>query len=179
MAVVDIVIPTYRGIAQEATRSSNRDDAGEPTARNAARTGKSSTNLGSVLTESTACVRCRKSIRVRWFTGRGISPLAIGTVRPARGTGDRLQDYFFLMDDDMTCQNHFLGRLMSYKKDIVCGICTVRNDPPKPNIRLWNKERQLFYYPVEWDWDSQEAFGDRRRWGSSLCSSSDDGVRNA
>lgn len=65
-------------------------------------------------------------------------------------------DYFFLMDDDMLCQPSYLRRLMSYKLDIVCGICTVRKDPPRPNIRFWNPERNSFVDPIEWDWDSQK-----------------------
>jgi hypothetical protein len=65
-------------------------------------------------------------------------------------------DYFLLCDDDMVAEPGYLLRMLSYKLDIVCGICTIRRDPPIPNIRLWNSIEERFYYPIEWDWDSQK-----------------------
>lgn len=67
-----------------------------------------------------------------------------------------LPEYFLMIDDDMTMQPHFLKRLLSHKKDIVAGICTVRKDPPVPNIRFWLSEKAMYREPVEWDWDSQK-----------------------
>jgi hypothetical protein len=61
-----------------------------------------------------------------------------------------------LVDDDMVVQPYYLSRMLSYKLDIVCGICTVRRDPPRPNIRYWKEEEARFFDPVEWEWDSQK-----------------------
>lgn len=65
-------------------------------------------------------------------------------------------DYFLLMDDDMTVSKGMLNRLVSHKKDIVAGICTVRRDPPIPTIRYWDDTKEAFVEPIEWDWTSQK-----------------------
>src|ERR1700677_5021123 len=46
-------------------------------------------------------------------------------------------EYFLLLDDDMVAEPTYLTRLAAYKADIVVGICTIRRDPPRPNIRFW------------------------------------------
>lgn len=71
--------------------------------------------------------------------------------------GERpLSEYILCMDDDMVVEPDYLKRMLSYKVDIVCGICTIRRDPPIPNIRFWSAEQGKFNYPIEWDWESQK-----------------------
>ena len=65
-------------------------------------------------------------------------------------------DWFLLMDDDMTPEPHYLHRLLAHKLDIVVGICTVRTDPAKPTIRLWNPELEVFAEILDWDFTSEK-----------------------
>lgn len=65
-------------------------------------------------------------------------------------------DWFFFLDDDILIEPHYIQRLLSHKKDIVAGICTVRRDPPKPTIRFWREDLKAFVEPVEWDWGSEK-----------------------
>lgn len=155
MAVVDIVIPTYRGIATEAyspllamIQQSNcfcRDH-----------------KTGAPLHPGWKCPAGKHSVRmtppiysssvVHWARNQVISQALYGQPQDGRPPAE----YFLLQDDDMVVQPDYLTRLLSYKLDIVCGICTIRRDPPRPNIRYWKEEEARFYDPVEWEWDSQK-----------------------
>jgi hypothetical protein len=48
--------------------------------------------------------------------------------------------HVLFMDDDMGPPKDALVKMLAHKKDIVGALCTVRQDPPKPNIRLINME---------------------------------------
>lgn len=90
---------------------------------------------------------------VHWARNQAVAQAMYG--QPP-GDGRPASEYFLLMDDDMQPLPEYLSRLLSYKLDIVCGICTIRRDPPRPNIRFWNEEQARFYDPIKWDWDSQK-----------------------
>jgi cellulose synthase/poly-beta-1,6-N-acetylglucosamine synthase-like glycosyltransferase len=155
MAVIDVVIATYRGIAAEAyspllamIQHSNcfcRDH-----------------KTGAPLHPGWKCTNGKHSVRmtppiysssvVHWARNQVISQALYGQPEDGRPPAE----YLLLMDDDMVVQPDFLSRMVSYKIDIVCGICTVRRDPPRPNIRYWNEDQARFYDPVEWEWDSQK-----------------------
>lgn len=147
MATIDIVIPTYRGLDPEA-----------------------SSNLHLMIRESQCfcgnhapwkCDRGKHSVRllphvrgssvVHWSRNQMI---ALALYSQKQNDGRPPAEYFLLLDDDMLCQPHYLTRMLSYKKDIVTGIATVRRDPPRPNIRLWDPKKNFFITPLEWDWDS-------------------------
>lgn len=49
-------------------------------------------------------------------------------------------DYVLFMDDDMGPPQDALVKMLAHKKDIVGALCTVRQDPAKPNMRLLNME---------------------------------------
>jgi GT2 family glycosyltransferase len=154
MAVVDIVIATYRGIADEAqapfqemvmaSACQCRDGRGLP------------------MHPQNKCTKGRHAVRqsppikgssvVHWARNQAIA-LAMYGPQPA---GRPPAEYFLLMDDDMLCEPHYLNRLLSYKLPIVTGISTIRRDPPKPNIRFWSNDQARFGEPFEWDWDSQK-----------------------
>lgn len=154
MATVDILVPTYRGIHPEAyssliammqetnclCRASNGAPAHDPWK---CPNGKHSVRFMPPLYSSSV---------VHWARNWTVAQALYGQPKDGRPSAD----YLFLLDDDMLCQPGYLRRLMSYKADIVCGICTIRKDPPRPNIRFWNKERENFVDPIEWDWDSQK-----------------------
>jgi hypothetical protein len=89
---------------------------------------------------------------VHWARNQTVAQALYGQPKDGRPASE----YLFLMDDDMVSQPHYLTRLAAYKADIVCGICTIRRDPPRPNIRFWSPERASFHDPIEWDWDAQK-----------------------
>ena len=155
MGVVDVVVGTYRGIAPEASASLTLMLQATNCACRDQRTG-------APLHRPWECTNGKHSVRmmppimgssvVHWARNQCVSQALHGQPNDGRP----LADYFLLMDDDMTSESHYLSRLMSYKKDIVCGICTVRRDPPRPNIRYWSEKEARFFEPLEWDWDSQK-----------------------
>jgi hypothetical protein len=147
MAVVDIVIPTQRGIEHETNSNLSlmiRD-----------------TQCFCGTHEAWKCPKGRHSVRllpvtsgtvVHWARNQAITMALYGQVDDGRPPAE----FLFLMDDDMLCQPWHLNRLLSYRKDIVTGIATVRRDPPRPNIRMWDAEKEHFITPVEWDWDTNK-----------------------
>lgn len=154
MAIVDIIVPTYKGIAAEAyssltvmlqqTNCACRNAQGAPKHMPwKCDAGKHSVRMMPPIMGGSV---------VHWTRNQSVAQALFGQPEDGRPPAD----YFLLMDDDMTSEPHFLKQLLSYKKDIVCGICTIRRDPPRPNIRYWNEEKAVFYDPVEWDWDSQK-----------------------
>jgi hypothetical protein len=154
VSIVDICIPSKAGIHQEAhgplismLQATNCNCRGP---------------RGEVLHQPWKCPNGKHSVRimpqiyksscVHWARNQSVAMALNGQPEDGRPPAD----YLFLMDDDMVAPINALSRMLSYKRDIVCGICTVRNDPPRPNIRLWSEEQSRFYDPVEWDWDSQK-----------------------
>lgn len=150
MATVDIVIPTYRGLHPEAGAA-----------------------LHAMIREAQCfcgghapweCPRGKHSIRllphtrgssvVHWSRNQIIAMALYGQELSRDGRPDA--EYLFLMDDDMVCRPNYLSRLLSFKKDFVTGISTIRRDPPRPNIRLWKADEEFFITPVEWDWNSNK-----------------------
>jgi hypothetical protein len=148
MATVDIVIPTYRGIQPECQ-----------------------SNLHIMIRETQCycgthapweCNKGKHSVRliphtrgssvIHWARNQIIAMALYGQIVSPDGRPDA--EYLFLMDDDMLTQPRYLSRLLSYKKDFVTGIATVRRDPPRPNIRFWSQKDGYYITPVEWDWDS-------------------------
>ena len=154
MATVDIVIPSRSGIVEEAkgplmqlmqyTNCWCRDPKGTP------------------LHQPWACNRGKHSVRmmppvysssvVHWARNQAVAQAMYGQPEDGRPPAD----YFLLCDDDMVSEPSYLVRLLSYRTDIVCGICTIRRDPPRPNIRYWKPEQARFFDPVKWDWNSQK-----------------------
>lgn len=65
------------------------------------------------------------------------------------------------LDDDIVVEPDALERLLSHKKDIVAGLCTRRQDPPVPNIRLYDEESGK--YQQIWEWPEGELIGDHKR----------------
>jgi len=59
-------------------------------------------------------------------------------------------DYVLFMDDDIVPEPDYLDRLLAHKKDIVGGLCTQRQDPPRPTIRQWMEETQNYGALIEW-----------------------------
>lgn len=154
MATVDIVTCTRKGIDEEAKgpltammqhtncfcRGENQAPLHRPWECNR---GKHSVRMMPPIFGSSV---------VHWARNQAVAQAMYG--QPKDGRPDT--EYFLLMDDDMVCEPGDLLRLMSYKLDIVCGICTIRRDPPRPNIRYWNPDESRFYDPLEWNWDSQK-----------------------
>jgi hypothetical protein len=60
-------------------------------------------------------------------------------------------EWVLWMDDDMVPSPDALVRLLAHNVDIVAGACTVRNDPPVPNFRIWDEKVMGFRTAVEWD----------------------------
>jgi hypothetical protein len=155
MGTVDVVIPTYRGIANEA----NGPLLAMLQATNCACRDP---RTGGMLHQPWQCPNGKHSVRmipptyassvVHWARNQNVAHALFG--QPADGRPPA--DYLFFMDDDMVGEPHYLTRLLSYKKDIVCGICTVRRDPPRPNIRFWLPDEMRYADPLEWDWDAQK-----------------------
>jgi hypothetical protein len=62
----------------------------------------------------------------------------------------QLSDYVLMMDDDMTPAPDDLIKLLAHDVDIVAGACTVRQDPPMPNFRIWSDKDFTFHTAFEW-----------------------------
>jgi hypothetical protein len=156
MAIVKIVIPSYRGVAPEAatylqamitsTQCNCRDGRGAPL------------HAPWKCTKGKHCViqvpPIMGSSVVHWARNQVIAQGMYGHTQD----GIPPADYFLLMDDDMTVEPHYLLRMLAYKLDIVTGIATIRRDPPTSNIRFWSEENARFVNPFEWDWDAQKLF---------------------
>jgi hypothetical protein len=69
--------------------------------------------------------------------------------------------HVLFIDDDIIVQPDTLVKLLSHKKDIVAGLCTHRQDPPLPNIRLYDEESGK--YSQIFDWPQNELIGDHKR----------------
>lgn len=69
--------------------------------------------------------------------------------------------HVLFIDDDIIVQPDTLVKLLSHGKDIVAGLCTHRQDPPLPNIRLYDEESGK--YSQIFDWPDNELIGDHRR----------------
>jgi hypothetical protein len=54
-------------------------------------------------------------------------------------------DYVLFMDDDMVPQPNALSVLLDRKVDVIGAVCTVRQDPPLPNVRHFNPETFTFH----------------------------------
>jgi hypothetical protein len=153
MATIEIVIPTYRGIhpeafqalisMQQATNCMCRDQ----------RTG-APLHLPWKCPNGKHHVRfaphCFASSVVHWARNQSVAQALYGQPKDGRPPSD----YLFCMDDDMLSMPNYLTRLAAYKLDVVVGICTIKRDPPIPNIRFWNPKTHGFFFPIEWDWDS-------------------------
>lgn len=76
-------------------------------------------------------------------------------------------DYVLFMDDDMGPPPDALVKMLSHKKDIVGALCTVRQDPAKPNMRLLNMETgdggEI------WKWQTNALIGANMPEGHSLA----------
>src|SRR6266478_672265 len=156
MAVIDVVVPTYRGMVTEANlpfismiqraNCTCRDKQGAPAHQPWECTkGKHSIRMMPTIYNSSV---------IHWARNQAIAQALYGQPKDGRPPSD----YLFLMDDDMCCEPDYLLRLASYKLDIVTAICTIRRDPPRPNIRTWDKANGCFHDILEWDWDSQKLF---------------------
>jgi hypothetical protein len=152
MSVVSIVVPSYRGLHPEAvTPLLAMQQQTNCLCRDA---------RGVRLHEPWNCAKGKHCVRmtppmylssvVHWARNQNIALAMYGA--PEDGTPPA--DYFFLQDDDMVGQPGDLQRLLAYKLDIVCGICTIKRDPPRPNIRFWRPDMCRFVDPIEWDWDA-------------------------
>lgn len=62
-------------------------------------------------------------------------------------------DYVLFMDDDMVPADTALIQLLNHKVDIVAGACTVRQDPPLPNFRMYDPATYSFKTVFEWSGD--------------------------
>jgi hypothetical protein len=62
-------------------------------------------------------------------------------------------DYVLFMDDDIVPPHDALIRLLNHKVDIVAGACTVRQDPPLPNFRTFDRDNWMFRTAFEWTAD--------------------------
>jgi len=89
---------------------------------------------------------------IHWARNQMVAQALYGPQPPGRP----LSEWFLLMDDDMTPEPSYLHRLLTHKLDIVTGICTVRTDPAKPTIRVWNPQLEVFAEILEWDFASEK-----------------------
>lgn len=69
--------------------------------------------------------------------------------------------HVLFIDDDITVEPDTIVRLLSHKKDIVAGLCTMRQDPPLPNMRLYDEESGK--YQQIWEWPEGQLVGDHKR----------------
>jgi hypothetical protein len=53
-------------------------------------------------------------------------------------------DYVLFIDDDMVPPPDALNVLLGRKVDVIGAACTVRQDPPLPNVRHFNPEAKIF-----------------------------------
>jgi hypothetical protein len=59
-------------------------------------------------------------------------------------------DYALLCDDDITPPKDALLKLLAWDKDIIAGGCTVRQDPPTPNFRVYYPEEKTYRTAKDW-----------------------------
>jgi hypothetical protein len=157
MAVIDVVVPSYKGMVTEANG---------PFISMVQRTNCfcRDKRTGGPAHPAWECPHGKHSVRImppiysssviHWARNQAVAQALYGQPSDGRPPAD----YLFLMDDDMLCEPDYLLRLASYKLDIVCGICTIRRDPPRPNIRYWDAASGCFKDIIEWDWDQQKLF---------------------
>ena len=153
MAVVDIVIPTHRGIHPEShgplmdmMRIANCFCRDERTGAPAHMPWKCPKGLHSLR----LIPPVTNSAVVHWARNQAVAQALHGQPNDGRPPAD----YLFLMDDDMVGKPGDLKQLLSYKLDMVTGIATIRRDPARPNIRFWKPEENRYVDPLEWDFDS-------------------------
>lgn len=58
--------------------------------------------------------------------------------------------HVLFLDDDIIPPPDAITKLLAHKKDIVAAVCTVRKDPPLPNIRRWIDEVKGFKNILDW-----------------------------
>lgn len=156
MAIINAIIPTYRGMITEAN--------GPFAAMMQATNCNCRDSQGRLQHEPWKCPKGKHSVRimpptfnssvVHWARNQCVAQGLYNNPQDGRPPAD----YLFLMDDDMMCEPHYLLRMASYKLDIVVGPATIRRDPPRPNIRKWDEETGAFKDYFEWDFDSQKLF---------------------
>lgn len=145
--IVDVIVPSYRGIG-----------------------GQFQQNLSMVSRHSSCkcgdhlpweCDRGKHSIYlhphsetcvIHWGRNALVSLFLHAQTLPDRPPAD----YCLMLDDDMLLEPHHLERLLSHRKDVVVGICTVRRDPPMPTIYRRDPERGIYEPVIEWNWNSQK-----------------------
>ena len=147
MAVIDVIMPSARGVEDE-TRISLLRMIDENQCRHASH-------------PPWECPQGKHDIM--WLPPFGTSIIhwtrnlvvSMALYAPHRA-GRPPCDFVLMMDDDMVVKPHMLKRLLSHNLDFVAGICTARRDPPIPNIRYWRPDKHTFLTPSEWEWDSQK-----------------------
>lgn len=60
-------------------------------------------------------------------------------------------DYVLLCDDDIIPPVDALDRMLIHKKDVVSGLCTKRQDPPEPTMRIWDEWTQNYSCLLKWE----------------------------
>lgn len=75
--------------------------------------------------------------------------------------------HVLFMDDDMGPPPDALVKMLAHGKDIVGALCTVRQDPPKPNMRLINFETGDA--GDIWRWQTDALIGDKLPAGHTLA----------
>ena len=60
-------------------------------------------------------------------------------------------DYVLFVDDDIVMSEDALPKLLAHKVDLVAAACTVRQDPPMPNFRVYDPETHLFMTCMDWN----------------------------
>lgn len=151
MSSVDIVIPTGRGLLAEA--------------HNYLIEMMRATNCNCGDHEPWRCPNGKHSVRlvpsafggsvVHWTRNQVV---ALALYGPQQDSNRPPAEYLLLMDDDMAPSKGDLVRLMAHKLDIVYGVCTIRKDPPLPNIRQWNDKVGMFEMITKWDFHGQRNF---------------------
>lgn len=148
MAIVDVVVPSSRGLLAEAYQSLiQMAQYAECNCRMhypwQCDQGKHSIRLVPSLKSISA---------VHWARNHHISFAMYGPQIEGRPPAD----FLMLVDDDMMCETDALVKLLAWNKDIVSGIATIRRDPPQPNIRVWKPELGRFLTVCDWDYASKE-----------------------
>ena len=148
MAVVDIIIPAFRGIV--------------PTANTALLRMIQASQCRCGNHEPWECTRSKHSIYVHPHVQSSVihwarnHQVAEALYKPQPDRNRPPAEYILMLDDDMCVEPFYLDRLLMHRVDIVAGICTKRRDPPTPTIQFWDPKDECFRWPAEWDWDSQK-----------------------
>jgi hypothetical protein len=58
--------------------------------------------------------------------------------------------YTLLIDDDIVPPKDALVKLLAWDKDIIAGACTVRQDPPMPNFRMYYPDEMTYRTAKDW-----------------------------